>query len=244
VAGVAAILFEANPWLSPTEATRVLTATADLPQGASYETTGRALGHGVVDASQAVAVALRLADGLEFGAALAQATVNATSRPVRLNAAGDVSSPHHAIPYDVPAAGADGWFQKQYPPDASPVATIADVRVLVPGDRAWLMSAGIVANAQGPRLDPDTIVHHSITAGGNIIHGPVKATLIDDGAMLFAYSEWDVPAGAGSSTYVLRSVVVENGIPFLLHETGITVVDMSLRIGPGKPDPNGMPIVR
>lgn len=100
VSGVAALLFEANPALTPFQVRDILTATADMPEGRTYEDDGFAIGHGVIDAVQAVAVALRMRDGASLVEALSTGYADLSTSPALLN----FESPTH-LAIDTPTAG-------------------------------------------------------------------------------------------------------------------------------------------
>ncbi len=85
VSGVAALILEANPALTWQEVRAILTATANMPPGRFFETDGFAIGAGVVDAAEGVAVALKMKDGYSLEGALRFALVDDTGSPAALN---------------------------------------------------------------------------------------------------------------------------------------------------------------
>lgn len=85
ISGVVALLLEANPNLTPFQIRDILTNTANMPAGKSYAADGYAVGHGIVDAVEAVSVALRMREGLSLAAALGAASVDLTAHPARIN---------------------------------------------------------------------------------------------------------------------------------------------------------------
>ena len=91
VAGVIALILEANPDLDPFQVRDVLRETANMPEGRSYTSDGFAVGKGVVDAAEAVAVALKMREGASLAEALDTAYVDTSSEPYRLN----LSDPRH-----------------------------------------------------------------------------------------------------------------------------------------------------
>ncbi|HVE76792.1 MAG TPA: S8 family serine peptidase, partial [Actinomycetota bacterium] len=76
VAGVVALILEANPDLTPLVVRQILMETANMPVGRNYDVDGYAIGRGVVDAAEAVAVALKMREGLSLQDALRLAYVN------------------------------------------------------------------------------------------------------------------------------------------------------------------------
>lgn len=85
VSGVAALVLEANPALTWQEVRTILRETANMPAGRTHEADGFAVGRGVVDAVEAVAVALRTRDGMSLERALALAYVDLDGPVARLN---------------------------------------------------------------------------------------------------------------------------------------------------------------
>ena len=83
VSGVIALLLEANPALTPFQVRDILRATATMTAGHTYADYGYAMGTGVVDAAEAIAVALRMRDGDTLADALNNASFNFTSTPAR-----------------------------------------------------------------------------------------------------------------------------------------------------------------
>lgn len=101
VAGVAALILEANPALTPFQVRAILRETANLPPDRTVAADGYAMGRGVVDAAEAVAVALRMRDGDSLAEALASAYVDTSSVPYALNL-----EPTRSLRIDRPAEGA------------------------------------------------------------------------------------------------------------------------------------------
>ncbi|HVE76500.1 MAG TPA: S8 family serine peptidase, partial [Actinomycetota bacterium] len=66
VAGVIALILEANPNLNPSQVKDILRETANMPLDRTYKGDGYAIGKGVVDAAEAVAVALKMYEGLSL----------------------------------------------------------------------------------------------------------------------------------------------------------------------------------
>jgi serine protease AprX len=85
VAGVVALLLQANPSLTPAQVQAILKRTANMVPGHSFATDGFELGAGVVDAAEAVAVALKMKDGDSLDDALAHASLDLTTIPARIN---------------------------------------------------------------------------------------------------------------------------------------------------------------
>lgn len=85
VAGVAALILEANPGLDPFEVRGIMRETANMPVGRTYGKDGYAIGRGVIDAAEAVAVALRMREGLPLDEAVAAAYVDTSAEPYKLN---------------------------------------------------------------------------------------------------------------------------------------------------------------
>ncbi len=95
VAGVCALLLEANPSLTSVQIKEILAATANMVPGKSYAADGFAIGRGVVDAAEAVAVALRLRDGATSVAdAVATASLDLGANPVEINTSGGPVTDH------------------------------------------------------------------------------------------------------------------------------------------------------
>lgn len=85
IAGVVALILQANPSLEPEQVKEILRATADMPPGRTYSNDGFAVGTGVVDAAEAVAVALKMKDGANLTGGLRTAYVDSSSVPWHIN---------------------------------------------------------------------------------------------------------------------------------------------------------------
>src|ERR671932_135494 len=85
VVGVVALVLEANPSLTPAEVRTLLRETANMLPNHTYENDGFALGKGVVDASEAVAVALKMREGLTSDQAMQAASLDLSSSPAQVN---------------------------------------------------------------------------------------------------------------------------------------------------------------
>ncbi len=85
VAGVVALLLEANPNLTPAQIKQIIRTTASPVPGRTYAVDGFELGTGVVDAAEAVAVALKMKDGESFSDALTHASLDLTTTPTKIN---------------------------------------------------------------------------------------------------------------------------------------------------------------
>jgi serine protease AprX len=85
VSGVIALILEANEDLQPEQVKEILRETANMPVGRTYLGDGFGIGKGVVDAAEAVAVALRMREGAPLDEALATAYVDTTTTPYKLN---------------------------------------------------------------------------------------------------------------------------------------------------------------
>ncbi|MGQ0536082.1 MAG: S8 family serine peptidase [Methanobacteriota archaeon] len=161
VSGVVALMLQANPALSPAEVREILRETAVMPAGRTYAADGKAIGRGLVDAARAVAVALRMADGLSFENALLSAT--AAGGPLAVNAA-------------APDAGA--LLVRMITPAAVNAGVPATLSAVATGGDeygtytfSWDLDGDAVADAAGPSVTTTFAAVGSVPVTVNVTQG-------------------------------------------------------------------------
>lgn len=215
VAGVVALMLEANPSLDPSTVRQILRDTANMPKGRAYETDGYAVGKGVVDAAEAVAVALRLGEGKSYNDALRSALVEPGS-PTRIN----MRLPR-MVEIESPADGSNiettVIVEGQYasgpttsaavplaPPPPSPVTANGAIyhmnaidpfintggHTLVPGEDVTLSMRSIESNKSSLKLEAGHLsAVHRILRGDSVAYGPFDAEVRQTSSLLSADSE-------------------------------------------------------
>ncbi len=192
VSGVVALLLEANPSLTPAQVKEILRATANMPVGHDYANDGYAIGTGVVDAAEAVAVALRIKDGDSLAAALGNASLDLTSNPAKLNqGSGPVTD--NSIPL-VPGAPspvtASGRIYQQGLVDPFLVGQ----PTLVGGQPVDLSARTIHSSDPGIVLGAGTFeVNFYVWRSGSVARGPYLGTVTADDADWQSTYTWTPP---------------------------------------------------
>ena len=243
VAGVVALMLEANPALTPSQVTEILRATATMPAGRTYEGSGFEIGKGVVDAAEAVAVALQMPRSKSVAQAVGKASLDLASSPARINLdEGPVTD--QTIPLAPPAPAEPGpppplgGFSHVHtagvdPRDQLEINTRLVYDVLLGPGGVQEVVAGTPISVETHRLASNDPARPLQLAAGQVSHqiaGPDGSVFATAGATLTkeersyrAASSWTVPPDAPSGTYVVITTVTWNGVPYRLADSTFNV---------------------
>ncbi|HLF69415.1 MAG TPA: S8 family serine peptidase, partial [Actinomycetota bacterium] len=232
ISGVVALILQANPALEPEQVKEILRATADMPPGRTYRSDGFAVGTGVVDAAEAVAVALRMKDGADMTGAMRTAYVDSSSAPWHINEQlprmveidspnpnSDVAGKVHVTGRFLSGGLTDNTIPFMPPP---PQILTGDPHIyqggvidpfglfgsyaVIPGEPVGLSVRSITSNDATVKLKQETFrVTYRITRGAEVLFGPADAVVAADGSALRSDLDWDVPADAPPGDYVFES---------------------------------------
>lgn len=201
VAGIVAVMLEANPALNPAQVKEILRETANMPGAATYASEGFAIGKGVVDTAEAVAVALRMKEGQTLAQALGSASLDLSATPTQINVgSGPVTDNDIPLtPAPKVLSGTPLIFQAGL---INPFLTSKPT--IFPGEPVTLTVRNIASNdaTQAPLTAGGFTVVHRITRGGVDVVPPM-ATVISPGWE--SDSSWTVPANMPMGDYVFES---------------------------------------
>jgi hypothetical protein len=225
ISGVAALLLEANPALTPADVKAVLRATATPIPGHSVATEEFAEGRGLVDAAEAIAVALRMRDGDTLAQALGNARIDFTTSPAQINMAGGP-----AIDQTIPLLPGGAVATITADPHVyhngavDPFVLSPENQTVVAGEPVELSARSIVSQDSGVVL---TLGGFSVTLelSGPAAVGPFATTVATDTTGFQATVPWTVPSNlpAGAYSYVARVTVGSN--TYTAFTSTITVVN-------------------
>jgi hypothetical protein len=207
VSGVVALLLEANPALTPAQVKLILRSTTNVPPGlpADYE---YAIGTGVVDAAEAIAVALRMRDGDTLSAALSSASLDLNAHPAQINmGTGPVTdNVIPLLPGLPPVITASG---NMYSADAvNPFGPAGLPPVFVGGEPVGLAARFIHSNSSSvPLIADEFTVTFTILKDNAAVGAPLDGVISADGTDWQATYDWTVP-GDFSGDYVLAGDIV------------------------------------
>lgn len=221
VAGVVALLLEANPALTPAQVKDVLRASATMPAGLSYETHGYAIGKGVVDAAEAIAIALRMREGDTLAEAVANASVDFTATPVTIN-----SGPGPVTDQTIPLAPA----LKVRTVEGDPLLfqggalSIGGASTVVRGEPVSFEAGGLRSNDPAVvvtddgytgrmELWNDGVKHYDLVVRANR-HSSRGLRIIGD---------WNVPVSGPTGDWQMRAFVTIAGVEYDVADMDFTV---------------------
>lgn len=235
VAGVAALVLEANPALNPFQVRDILRETADLPAGHTYEADGFAIGKGVIDAAEAVAVALRMSDGASFDDALTTAYVKRSDPveinlvlPARLNIKKPVNGATVSGRVAVKGEFHDGPTTDQsiplLPPPPSTItggphiyhAGVIDPFIfgghtVAPGEPVDLAVRALTSSYANVEVSLSATAEHKVLKDGALSFGPFVAAVSEDGDAFQSSNSWTVPLDATAGNYLFVASVTIGG---------------------------------
>lgn len=235
ITGVVALVLEANPALTPAEVRRILRETATMPPGRTVDADGFAIGTGVVDAAEAVAVALR-STSVSIDEALRTAYANLDAAPAELNLAEprrlriDTPEPNDSVSGSVTVEGeflAGPVTDQTIPllPETGPVSPVTGNpriyqggavdpfvlggHIVVAGSLVDLAVRTITSSDGDITVSPAAVVSasHVVTQNGETAFGPFTADATADGTNTQTTSEWAVPADAAPGEYLFEGFV-------------------------------------
>ena len=186
-----------------------------MTAGHTYADYGYAMGTGVVDAAEAIAVALRMRDGDTLADALNNASFNFTSSPARINMdPGPIEQFIPLLPGLPPTITATGHMYIGGTLDAFGLAP--GTSTVVAREPVQFAARTIHSNSPSvPLTAGGFTVSFTIFKDNAVVAGPFAGAIAADSADWQATYDWTVPVGfsgayhligeivAGSSTYEL-----------------------------------------
>lgn len=229
VAGVIALILEANPDLDPFQVRHILRETADFPPGRAYATDGFAIGKGLVDGGEAVAVALRMREGRSVEDALRFAHVERGAgrwkinhrlprniEVTRANAIGDLitvegrfnegSSTDQSIPFMpsvVPGIRGETAV-RHFGAFGFGTAFGSYRREVFPGEPVILVTNNISSNHPSLVVSPASDGYYVIRRDQEQVAGPIPAD-VTGSETLTMRGEWEVPLEMTPGEYLLEA---------------------------------------
>ena len=207
VAGIVALMLEANPALTPAQVHEILTRTATMPDVFTHASGGYAIGHGIADTAEAVAVALKMRDGASLNTALATAGLDLTTSPVRINLTGGIPQTLPGIKFVAPANATPAIYQDLVAAGANPFAA-GDVQV-ARGRNVTLAARSMVSRNETdyPLVLGNVSATHRIVSSTGALVTTVPAVVKADTTGLRADAIWAVPATFAPGRYFLQTWV-------------------------------------
>jgi len=222
VSGVIALLLEANAALTPAQIRTILRSTANVAPNlpADYE---YAMGTGVVDAAEAIAVALRMRDGDTLSEALSSASLDLDVLPAQINmGTGPVTdNVVPLLPGLPPVITASG---NMYAANAvNPFGPAGVPPVFVGGEPVGLAARFIHSNSSSvPLTAGGFTVTFTILKDNVAVAAPFDGVIGADEADWQANYEWTVPADY-SGNYVLAGNIVVGSSNYHLFDYPFSV---------------------
>ena len=224
VSGVSALLLEANPSLTPFQIRDILTSTANMPPGRTYAADGYAIGHGVVDAAEAVAVALRMREGNSLATALGLASLDLVAKPAKINfGTGGVTD--NTIPLLPGAAALFRATPNMYHAGAINPFGLTGNQTVLTGEAVQLAARTITSSSPANPLSLTNFTFSFTVMSGNaVIGGPYNGAIATDEEAFQASYDWVVPADMPPGPYHFVGTLTYDGATHTLFDSAFRVV--------------------
>lgn len=223
IAGVAALVLEANPTLTWPEVRDVLRVTANLPTGRTYAADGYAMGAGVVDAAEAVAVALKMREGLSLADAQRAASLDLASSPAVINGGtGPVTD--NSIPGAPEVTSLVTGNPQMFHGSAIDLSIATGDPMFVPGEPVGFAVRNVQSSnsAVAPVSADNVEARFVILKDGAVVYGPFTpevstTTAVDGSSFGLTYSyDWTIPAESlGSYEWQTWTRIKSTGAEYL-----------------------------
>ena len=223
IAGVAALMLEANPSLTWPEVRDVLRATANQPAGRTYVADGFAMGTGLVDAAEAVAVALKMGEGLSLADALQNASLDLTSSPAVING-GEGPVTDNSIPGAPAVTSLVSGNPQMFHGSAIDLSIATGDPMFVPGEPIGFAVRNVQSNdsAQAPVSADNVEAWFVILKDGVQVGGPFTpevetTTAVDGSSFGLTYSyDWTIPSDyLGTYEWQTWTLIKSTGTSYL-----------------------------
>lgn len=224
ISGVIALLLEANPSLTPFQIRDILTSTANMPPGKTYAADGYAIGHGVVDAAEAVAVALRMREGNSLAASLTLTSLDLASSPAKINfGTGGVTN--NTIPLLPVAAPIFSATPNVYHAGAINPFGLTGNQTVLTGEAVQLAARTITSSSTASPLSLNNFTFSFTVMSGNaVIGGPYNGVIDTDEEAFQATYDWVVPANLAPGPYHFVGKLTYGGTQYELFDSAFRVV--------------------